>query len=610
MRLHEVKIKNFRKLKDCTINFRDTTFLIGPNNSGKSSVFAALDHLHKGSNVTREDYSKHFDAQEDSYIYENEIEIIAEYHNLPDESNNWLGFRGRVISHNNPVNGESTNKIIYKKTWSLNQSKPKVFMLEYPRIVAENYNDFNKVEDLVGDDFSEEFVKAHFGEANYTKNLTAAAVKVKLVDLPQYWEFATDKEALWVENPGGIPGNVLSKLPRTVIIPAESCASVLTSSGGALFSLLGDLFEQVRTNSPNYEQAQKFLNDLANELDPNDADTDFGRLIEELNGMVHNLFPESSVHVSASLDQPDKAIKPQFCVEMESNVKTTVNYQGHGMIRATAFQLLRFVQDFVNRNAELPRATIFCFEEPEIYLHPSAANQMRDALYELAGPNCQIIATTHSPFMVNLGSEKSMSLTKFSFDADEFSTSNSFNLEQAFIVLQDDEKQNLKMLLKVDDYISRMFFTKKCIFVEGDTEEIVVRETVRRLSRDDKSRVIGNCEFLRARGKAVLISIAKYLNALDINYVFMHDRDLGTPGAEAMNAPILAQTGANRRIMIEECIEDLLGYAAPSSEKPYRAHQHIQNNWGDDFEGIPNNWKSIFLDLCSPYLDHLRVNPG
>ncbi|PKG68292.1 MULTISPECIES: AAA family ATPase [Pseudoalteromonas] len=605
MRLHELHINNFRKLKNCCIKFRDTTFLIGPNNAGKSSVFAALNHLHKNSNLDREDYSKEYNAEEESYSYESEVEVIAEYHNVPFEANSWLGFKGRIIRSEERLEGETGNSIIYKKIWSLTQSKPKIFMKEHPRTRSPQYAECRKVSDLVGEDYSEDFLKEHFGESNYEKALTTAVTKSKFSDLAECWDVQTDEEATWVENPGGIPGNVLSKLPRIVVIPAESCISELTSSGGALFSLLGDLFEQVRSGSENYTQAQHFLNNLASELNPNDATTDFGQLINGLNGMVDNLFPDSSVHLSATLDVPDKSIKPQFNVEMESNVKTAVNYQGHGMIRATAFQLLRFVQDFINRTAENPRATIFCFEEPEIFLHPAAANQMRDSLYDLAGPRCQIVATTHSPYMVNLGSEKSVSLTKFSLTETNFSTSSSFNLEEAFLTLQGDEKQNLKMLLKVDDYISRMFFTKKCIFVEGDTEEVVVRETIKRLSVEDKAKVVGNCEFLRARGKAVLISIAKYLNALDVEYIFMHDRDAGTARAEAMNAPILAQTGEDRRIMIEECIEDLLGYPAPSYEKPYKAHIFIEENWGDEFGDLPNDWKTTFIRLCSPYLDHL-----
>ncbi|MUK51512.1 ATP-dependent nuclease [Aliivibrio fischeri] len=609
MRLHEIEIKNFRKLKNCKINFRDSTFLIGANNAGKSSVFAALNQLHKNTNVSREDYSKSYNEAEELYNYEEEIEIIAEYHNLPNESKDWLGFKGRIITVDSPLEGEISNSIIYKKVWSISQSRAKVYMREYPKAPKVAFATAIKVSDLVGDVFEEEFLKEFFGAENYTKKLSIKANKDKLESLLDYWDVQEEEEPTWVENPGGIPGNVLSKLPRIVVIPAESCVSELTSPSGALHTLLGDLFEQVREASPNYEQAQKFLTDLALELNPNDQGTDFGKLMNDLNGMVHNLFPDSSVHVSASLEQPEKTIKPQFSVELESNVKTAVSYQGHGMIRATAFQLLRFVQEFVNKNTTNPRSTIFCFEEPEIYLHPSAANQLRDSLYELAGENCQIVATTHSPYMVNLGTEKNISLTKFSYGGDGFTETKSFNLEKAFGKLQDDEKQNLKMLLKVDDYIARMFFTNKCIFVEGDTEEVVVRETIKRLSLEDKARVIGNCEFLRARGKAVLISIAKYLNALEVNYIFMHDRDAGTPKAAAMNAPIAAQTGEDRRIMIEECIEDLLGYAAPSSEKPYKAHKHISDNWADEFSGLPERWRTVFLDLCSPHLDHLKPTP-
>ncbi|MEH8245358.1 AAA family ATPase [Aeromonas veronii] len=606
MRLHEINIKNFRKLRDCTIHFRDSTFLIGANNAGKSSVFSSIKLLHSAGNAIREDYSKTYNDEQELYEYAEEIEIIARYHNLPDDAKEWIGFKGRVIHVDTPLKNETSNSIVYKKVWSIKQSKPKFYMLEYPKKPKDVFSNAINVSDLVSETFSADFLREFFGDTNFDKKISLKANQEKLEDLTDYWEVQDNQEPKWVENPGGIPGNVLSKLPRIVIIPAESCVSELTSSSGALHSLLGDLFEQVRSTSENYEQAQIFLNRLALELNPNDIETDFGKLIEELNGMAHNLFPDSSVHVSAALDKPEKTIKPQFSVELESNVKTEVSYQGHGMIRATAFQLLRFVQEFVNRTADNPRSTIFCFEEPEIYLHPSAANQLRDSLYDLAGPSCQIVATTHSPYMVNLGTEKSVSLTKFSYNADRFTDTTSFNLESAFSNLQDNEKQNLKMLLKIDDYISRMFFTNKCVFVEGDTEEVVVRETIKRLSPEDKARVIGNCEFLRARGKAVLISIAKYLNALDVEYIFMHDRDAGTAKAEAMNAPILAETGADRRIMIEECIEDLLGYDAPSSEKPYKAFQHISQNWDNDFNGLPERWKTIFLELCAPYLDHLK----
>lgn len=606
MRLHRLTVKNFRKLKECTITFKDTTFLIGANNAGKSSVFHALNALHGDKQLLREDFSKTYNESDDDYKYASEIEIIAEYQNVHAEANRWRGFKGRVVDSEEPIEGETGNSVIYRKVWSLDSKTPKASLLEYPKTPKDIHSKLVKVKELIDNGFNREEILEVFNESDLDKKISAAPIQKKLVELRGYWDFHTDQEAVWVENPGGIAGNVLSRLPKVVIIPAESCINELTSKGGALHQTLEDLFTSVRERSPHYIEAQKHLNELAKELNPKDGDTDFGQLMTDLNVMVSNLFPESAVHVLADLNQPDKVIKPEFQVELESNVKTDVSYQGHGMIRATAFQLLRFVRDFLNKNVDIKRSSIFCFEEPELFLHPAAANQMRDILYDLAGENCQIVATTHSPYMIDLGSNKSVSLTKFKLIDGGLTNTNTFNLESAFTDLEADERQNLKMLLKVDDYISRMFFSNKAIFVEGDTEEVVVRETIKRLSKEDKALVIGNCEFLRARGKSVLISIGKYLNALDVEYMFMHDRDKGTDKAESFNAPIAEVTGEHRRIMINECIEDLLGYQAPTYDKPYKAHSHIEDKWGNDLDSIPNDWKVTFIRLCSPYLDHLK----
>ncbi len=40
------------------------------------------------------------------------------------------------------------------------------------------------------------------------------------------------------------------------------------------------------------------------------------------------------------------------------------------------------------------------------------------------------------------------------------------------------------MLLKMDDYLARVFFAKNILIIEGDTEEIVLRETILAMPED------------------------------------------------------------------------------------------------------------------------------
>jgi putative ATP-dependent endonuclease of OLD family len=71
---------------------------------------------------------------------------------------------------------------------------------------------------------------------------------------------------------------------------------------------------------------------------------------------------------------------------------------------------------------------------------------------------------------------------------------------------------------------------------------------------------------------------------MGINPVVIHDKDEGKERAEIFNNPILeAVDDDRRRIMLGNCIEDVLGYTPPSNEKPYKAFTHISQNWTVDW---------------------------
>lgn len=57
---------------------------------------------------------------------------------------------------------------------------------------------------------------------------------------------------------------------------------------------------------------------------------------------------------------------------------------------------------------------------------------------------------------------------------------------------------------------------------------------------------------------------------MSINLFVIHDRDQGVPHAEVFNQPIAeALESEVNRIMLVECIENTLGYEAPSYDTPF-----------------------------------------
>ena len=569
--------------------FGDATFMIGPNNTGKSSVLGAITHLLSALKRIPEVeyYSIHDETTNERKTVSNKIVFEAEFRNVPDEARTWRGFKGRVFEYDPGESGETGLCLTYKKTYEL--GKDVVTELKSKtRSLKPQFENVARPQELIDAGISADLVRELFDDVE--KKLTATS-KPKLQDIDDLWDIGA--EETWFQNPGGIPGVVLSRLPRYIIIPADTASGEMTGSNGVLPKTLNELFEDVRGASRNYQEAQRLLNELAKEMDPTNADSEFGKMLVELNGIIASVFPDSKIHARADLSDPDKSLKPTFNVELQSNIRTPVDHQGAGMVRSAVFGILRFRQKWLSRREDqgIKRSIIIGFEEPEMYLHPSAANQMRDTIYDLSTQDSQIVATTHSPYLIDLSRKPRQVLNRFAFAGGSIQVQ-SFNVTDVFRSLLDDDKDYVKMILKIDDYVARVFFTKRIVVVEGDTEDMVIRETLRRLPRDMRLSVLANTEVIRARGKAAIIGLAKYLKAMGITPIVIHDRDAGVAGAEQFNAPIEVAAGADNVITLNECLENVLGYEPPASEKPYTAYS-VAKGWGEQWNDIPEAWRII-----------------
>ena len=600
MKLHSLYVKGYRRIEEATIVFGDTTFLIGPNNIGKSSILSAIEELLSAKETLSEfDFnSKCEDNDLDRFGSCAECIVEAEFRNLPQESLTWQGFKGRVLRYDvGAVQGDSGLSIVYRKIYGRGQKCLRQMKM-YKKTMRVEFENAKCPQELIDLGVDSEVVRGVFGDLSKKFPKTN---NDKLEEINEIWDVDESSGSDWFTNPGGLHPVVLSKLPLCIKIKAEHDSSVFDPKSGDLAKIMNELFKDIRESSPNYCEAMKHLGYLAQELDPTNTESEFGAMMSDLNKVIGSVFPDSRIHATANLDDPDKSLNPVFTINMSSNVKTPVSYQGTVMVRSALFALLKFRHEWSQKRKGSLRSVIIGFEEPEIYLHPNAANQMRDTIYELSVGSSQIVCTSHSPYMIDLSRKPHQVLNRMSI-VENVVTNVAFNVTDAFHNLLDSDRLYVKMLMKIDDYIARVFFAEKVIIVEGDTEDVVFRETFSRLPVEVKNIVYSKVQVVKARGKGTIISLINYLKPLGLNVFVIHDRDLNILRAEQMNNPILYALGdPSRRVMLEENMENILGIPASTDEKPYNAFKATQQ-WGDTWEDIPEKWRIIVEQALAEYL--------
>jgi putative ATP-dependent endonuclease of the OLD family len=576
MRLIRITIKNFRRIEEADIHLAKSTFLIGQNNFGKSSAIRCLELLLSNESPQAGDFRK--DAEGTSC---DEIELTGYFEDISTEVANSRGFRGRV------VNGA----FCYRKTYPLaNPSKPKIECREYPYSIREPYRDAGTGQGLIDVGLSEDRVREAVG-ANLTAKLKAGWER-DLLDLVA--DFDMTAEPTWVPNPGGIPQNVISKLPRVIHVPPLTKHDDVGNGQGKTLvaEVLDILFKDLLEGNQTAETVQAGLDLLQAEMSPEREGSIIHTLCGEVNRIIGDVFPECGIQINPSLQDLAAVLRPRYEISLYSNVDTDVTRQGTGLLRTAIFSMFRYHTRLHERADIHTRPLLVAFEEPEMYLHPSAANLLRDTIYSL-GRTDQIVCTTHSPWMIDL-SQELQSLTKMLLQDSGYITSVNYGVSDAMTNLLGDDRKRVKMLQLFDDEMSRVFFAHRVVVVEGDSEMVALKATIALLPAEARKQVLSRVQIVKARGKAAIISLVKYLRALSIEPFVIHDRDQGTAGAEVFNPHILAAVGAPERVvMLEECIEHALGYVPPSADKPFHAYQ-VASGWAD-INAAPAAWKDAFM---------------
>ena len=290
---------------------------------------------------------------------------------------------------------------------------------------------------------------------------------------------------------------------------------------------------------------------------------DVSQLNAELNAHFKETF--NGLILKIHSDKPEQ-LKPEdvfkknhtIVVEREDcQREETFLQNGHGVIRQALFNFLAFLH--ANAEGGGRKEYIILFEEPELFLHPKVAFNLRDSLYKLAQDSpYQILCATHSPLMIDM-SKQHASLIRAVKDSEE--NTQTYQVGEDVFGSSEERKQQVQMINRFNPHICETFYADKVILVEGDTEAIVYRDLLHRFYPQEEVFV------LNTGSKSNFPFFQEILTKFHIKHCAIHDVDV----------EFLANNHHNPAWALNQSIWDKIEEANRTEEGLARRYVHNAN---------------------------------
>ena len=576
MKLSRFEIRWFKGLSHIVLDWDDILVLIGENNSGKSSVLQALDWFLGGRKIS--DTSFFCDRCCDE---EHAIELIGHFSDLDDTERAATAVQGRMCDG---------KWILKKEFWQDDEDKFQERYYSYSeQEVFADWPDNESAWQNWPDEYQELIGEIGGGRVtNAGKNQLREFVRQRCPDL------ITVNQA-WIPNPGGggsWKSNANSILPRFISVRAVHDASAETQSKDATSfgKIVNLIVEWKLMRRKELQELKEKLEVVLNlfRTDPEHPELraqEIRDTEETINLLLEKLMPaRASIETG---DPPDIAplLLPNTILKLSDGFQTNIEHQGHGLQRALIVTLLQVLVDLEDETPENEqqedhiRSTILAVEEPELYLHPQMERKMRDVLYDLAtSDSYQVICTTHSPVFLNMA-DKHRAIVRLEKDwSTRQVTKHQVTTEVYTGDTASDRKKYLRMVLDFDPSANELFFAKRVVLVEGDTEMAVLPEAAKLLGIFDKyPHLKHDVTFVNCHGKWTIPAFQEMLNHFQIEYFVLHDQDSQDSPAFGANEVIVnLLPSPESRYMFVDNIEQALGMdLIPRKDKPIRALEHV-----------------------------------
>ncbi len=189
-------------------------------------------------------------------------------------------------------------------------------------------------------------------------------------------------------------------------------------------------------------------------------------------------------------------------------------YQNPELYRNLLFEFLKIISQIsVNKKHSILKDAVILFEDPELYLHPQKSRELYDCFIKLSKLGTKIYLKTYSSSFLGLKQYKSICVIK--------KINNNVRIVQTKDgIFKGDAIKAFNMNYWINPDRSELFFAKKVILVEGQTDKIVISFLGKLLKVFKYDYSIIECG-----SKSTIPQFIMLLNLFKIPYVVIYDKD-------------------------------------------------------------------------------------
>lgn len=466
MKIASINITGYRSIKGpMAISFGQMTALIGANNVGKSNILSAIYRVLGRDWVTVNTFD-----EDDVYVRNPELDICID--------------------------------IIFSEPFSFEQFKG--VNIEIPKLRFL-------------------YTKYKIGEFKGKRRLEKHCLKLNDEPVMKYKARPQKGKQMEFEPFTTIPQEIQERIPVIYIGADRSLKAQLPGARG---SILATLMDDIDRDFQRSDNMMKGTDKHGKEIEVSRKDrfltcmkaamaalrTD--QLIALEQSIKTNALHQLGFNPETEGSNLDILFTPLTSFDFYKSLELFVSENGF-QINATelggGFQnalVIAIIKSFEERKKQ---GAVFLIEEPEMFLHP----QMQRSLYKTLrniGQNNQVIYVTHSPHFVTIPE----------FDEIRIISKNDQGTQFIQSSLSADNKLKEKFRKELDPERNELFFAKKLLIVEGDTEKLALPEYAKRLNIDiDKN----GGTIIEVGGKRNIIDFLELALSLQIPAGFIYDED-------------------------------------------------------------------------------------